>query len=331
MFLHTDMRLPGHYRHFLSKRQFENLMFVPDEIQKIVVFIGHKKKDLHDPKIAGTAFGVALRNEGIEVNSTYLVTAKHCIDDIKASGDDGKVHLRVNFLGSNARFVETDISDWVFHPTESEKVDVAVFPLQDADRMDIHFLPGHEHVLASRLLKNKGIGPGDEVLITGLFSFHAGKERNIPIVRIGNIAGIPQEPVEVEWCKPHLMEAFLIEARSIGGLSGSPVFVRSDLERTEKLLPEPSQRMEDFNRQAQRQFYWLGLIHGHWNYRVPDTDFTVAGDQEDAERKKINAGIAIVVPADKILETLAHPDLAEKRRAFIGRIVKSRDDLAVPD
>ena len=46
----------------------------------------------------------------------------------------------------------------------------------------------------------------------------------MPILRMGNLAAYPQERVQVEGVE---MDAYLIEARSIGGLSGSPVFYHS--------------------------------------------------------------------------------------------------------
>jgi hypothetical protein len=67
------------------------------------------------------------------------------------------------------------------------------------------------------------IGIGDAVFITGLFSHHPGKARNLRVIRVGNIAAMPDEPVKTQRGE---MEAYLIEARSLGGLSGSPVFVR---------------------------------------------------------------------------------------------------------
>jgi hypothetical protein len=39
------------------------------------------------------------------------------------------------------------------------------------------------------------VGVGNEMFLTGLFSPHAGKTSNIPIVRIGNIAAMPTERV----------------------------------------------------------------------------------------------------------------------------------------
>ena len=71
------------------------------------------------------------------------------------------------------------------------------------------------------ILENE-VGVGDEVFITGLFSHHHGNHKNIPIVRTGNIASMPEEKIQTQ---NYLREAFLIEARSIGGLSGSPVFL----------------------------------------------------------------------------------------------------------
>ncbi len=70
------------------------------------------------------------------------------------------------------------------------------------------------------IIKDQNIGLGDEVFITGLFGYVAGSQKNIPIVRVGNIAMMPDEKVPTEG-EP--MEAYLIEARSMGGLSGSPV------------------------------------------------------------------------------------------------------------
>jgi hypothetical protein len=64
------------------------------------------------------------------------------------------------------------------------------------------------------------IGIGNEVAFAGLFVNHHGKKRNEPIVRFGNICGIPSEPVST---KAGDIEAYLVESRSVGGLSGSPV------------------------------------------------------------------------------------------------------------
>lgn len=71
------------------------------------------------------------------------------------------------------------------------------------------------------------IGIGDEVLMVGLFTKRYGYRKNIPIVRGGIISAMPEEPIEDQETG-NLYDAYLIEIRSIGGLSGSPVIVFKD-------------------------------------------------------------------------------------------------------
>ena len=78
-------------------------------------------------------------------------------------------------------------------------------------------------VATDKVINDNAIGVGDEVFLTGLFANHIGQQRNLPIIRVGNIALMPEEPVQHPSLGP--IDAYLIEARSIGGLSGSPVFV----------------------------------------------------------------------------------------------------------
>jgi hypothetical protein len=73
------------------------------------------------------------------------------------------------------------------------------------------------------------VAVGDEVFITGLFSQRHGTRRNIPIVRVGNLACMTEEKVSTNYFGD--MDAILIEARSIGGLSGSPVFLNLGITR----------------------------------------------------------------------------------------------------
>ena len=88
------------------------------------------------------------------------------------------------------------------------------------------------------------------------------------------------------------VEAYLVEARSIGGLSGSPAFVR-------KTVPV-----------GIGEFYLLGLMHGHWDIPTKNkSDLLMADDLFG----KVNMGIAIVVPAKKIREVLNQPELAKER------------------
>ncbi len=56
--------------------------------------------------------------------------------------------------------------------------------------------------------------------------------------------------------------------------------------------------------------YLLGLMHGHWDIPPENKNDLAVKDSFGS----VNMGIAIVVPAKKILETLNHPELVEIRR-----------------
>ena len=103
------------------------------------------------------------------------------------------------------------------------------------------------------------IGLGDELVIVGLFTRFFGRTILTPIVRTGNIAMMPKEKLRGSLAFGE-MEAYLAEGRSIGGLSGSPVFVRN----TVKLpLQTPDGKLAAMS--GLGQSHLLGLVHGHWD------------------------------------------------------------------
>ena len=111
--------------------------------------------------------------------------------------------------------------------------------------------------------------------------------KNIPITRIGNIAAMPDEPVST---KLGPMDAYLVESRSIGGLSGSPVFVNTGGSPRRGTLVGTLPK-----------FYLLGLMHGHFDTDQTEQD-SIADD--GIERSPINMGIAVVVPAKEIIDVI---------------------------
>ncbi|HSY17494.1 MAG TPA: hypothetical protein VK815_04130 [Candidatus Acidoferrales bacterium] len=266
-------------------------MQIDENILKCVFFIGLESQDGAKTSYEwrGTGFFVSRPSKLARKAFVYLVTAKHIIADI---GQRNFV-IRVNNKNGDSTIfnVESGIT-WFFHPDESEASDVAVYPLfhTNAVLKTLDFVAISEESLLTDLKSGQdGIGVGSDVFITGLFAFHSGTERNHPIVRMGNIAMIPTEPVPTK--KFGNMEVILIESRSIGGLSGSPVFA------VEKSGETP------------RRLMCLGLIHGHWD--VP-TDSILETKQE--ARKYVNVGIAMVAPARKIGETINQPKLEAIRQ-----------------
>jgi hypothetical protein len=207
---------------------------------------------------------------------------------------DGKVYLRINLRAGGSRFVESDLNQWFLHPDGS--VDVAALNWVPGSEFDIFLFPSEAALRGplnhgGTLHHNYKIGVGDEVFLTGLFINHVGNDRNIPIIRIGNIAAMPGEPIKTGMGQ---MEAYLIEARSIGGLSGSPVFVNLGYMRAVPDRRGLGSTIESFD---QPKYYLLGLVHGHYDVEAPERDSVFDAGLSD---ERINMGIAIVVPIDKV-------------------------------
>ena len=276
-------------------------MFIPNEIRKCVVFLGRTKKN--GPRWGATGFFYAVRLSDDDPRPySYLVTARHVIDGIRdeiASGKtvDEKVLVRMNLKSGGSHTFESSIDDWQFHPTK--EVDVAAMPFSEPWFDDMDHLTFTYEMIDEELVESEGIGPGQDVFVTGLFVNHIGKHRNIPIVRIGNIAAMPEERVAMRLDSRTRIsaDAYLIESRSIGGLSGSPVFVHVD-EMMGGVLGAPA------------RFYLLGLVYGHWDLNDP---IGATEDMADEIRRYINMGIAIVVPATVIREVLYQPVFVEHR------------------
>lgn len=288
--LYLDPRLGNEPRYILTNKP-EALMQIPPEAKKSVVFLGYRNA-AGEEHFAGTAFYVS-RRIGIGFGFTYLVTAKHVIEGIRKKNVD-KVLMRVNLINRKAEWVETDIKDWLSHPTDPT-VDVAVKRAALFDWLDHLSFPMISFVTNYEITENE-IDIGDEVFLTGLFANHYGRERNIPIVRTGNIAAMPDEKVEIP--ELGLIDAYLVEARSIGGISGSPVYVYLGLSRV-------TRHQRQLSSTGAPIYYLLGLMHGHYHKRLSSrADASVEDLPQD---EMVNMGIAIVVPATKILEVINQP------------------------
>jgi hypothetical protein len=280
-------------------------MRVPDEILKCVAFLAYESTD--GPRLAGTAFFLGRDLGEPDYYAVYLVTAKHVIDGIREKAISDRVFVRVNQKEASAVALTTDLDSWVSDP-DDPFVDVAmlqVAPLQD--EYDYLVLP-ESRIATDEVISTNGIGVGDDAFLTGLFKNHVGRHRNIPIVRTGNIAAMPEEPVRTNFHGTLAwIDAYLLEVRSIGGLSGSPVFVVTSGFRGHGVIT------------VGPQFFLLGLVHGHW-----DLPFTAPDEvsPNSLRSEAINTGIAMVVPASKIVDVTDRAEFVEVRRTMAANIVR---------
>jgi hypothetical protein len=252
-------------------------MQIDDHIRKCVVFLGLKLAD-GTFRAAGSAFIFGEPVDSGGVRNVCLVTARHVIENIKALALT-EIWVRINLKSGNAEWRPSTVSQWYLAPERA--VDLAFIDANvDAD-WD-HLVFPTTLAASANVIGAQQIGIGEEVFIVGLFSHHFGNARNIPIVRLGNIAAMTEERVQTRLGP---MDAYLIEARSIGGLSGSPVFVNPG--------PLRSTPTGVSLNNSQRGPFLLGVVHGHYDAEL---NIEPADPKAGLSVEKINMGIAIVTP-----------------------------------
>jgi hypothetical protein len=179
-------------------------VFVPDLIRKCVAFLGIEYEDRRFVPM-GTGF-FAHAGEG-DINFSYFVTAEHVVVLIKErivkeereKGIKGRLAARLNVKGGGSEVVPMDDVHWWSHPDTENLTDVAVARWSAQKEYFDHFpLPLYGAVIGASQtghLKRRGAALGQEIAIIGLFRHHRGTQRNEPIVRVGNIAAMPEERV----------------------------------------------------------------------------------------------------------------------------------------
>jgi hypothetical protein len=220
--------------------------------------------------------------------------------------------LRVNQVGGKIHEEPINPTYFHFHPDAGhDPTDVAVCPVTlkavDSDtgetaEMDATCIPlnGPHSLAPTEEFEKESMGRGGTISIVGLFRSHFGENKNIPIVRIGNISMLPDEPVRTPM---GFLKAYLVEARSIAGLSGSPVFAHMD--------PTLAAFKGLRSKKLANPVALMGLMHGHFD--VPNLNEDVVTD-EDAPTSGVHTGIGVVLPVHKIIETINHPDLVALRK-----------------
>jgi hypothetical protein len=170
------------------------------------------------------------------------------------------------------------------------------------------------------------IGPGDECFFLGRFSTHEGTSQNRPSARFGVLAMTHGETIRDERSGLE-QESFLVEARSLSGFSGSPVFAYKsaimDAESGE-VKPLISSRV-----------CFLGI---DWCHLSKYEQVLTSDRKTPAEPKQwvlINTGMAGVIPAWKLAELLNEPVLLNARteaaRLQMESALQEQDGVAALD
>jgi hypothetical protein len=288
---------------------------VPPNLFKGIAFIGAVAgyNESGDPygDVQGTGFFVRVAsNLHPAMSHLYLVTAKHVVDDL----GNANPYILVNGKDGKAKPLKQLGPKWWTHPSDNT-ADVIV--RQVAKQPDIEGWGAKmDDFITPEDVKKGNVCVGDEVFVAGYFSPIL-SDRNLPIVRHGNVAMLPEEQIQTEY---GMADVYLIEARSIGGISGSLVSIRPP-SRYGIEMPKGTTAYFD----AIGEYKLLGLMHGHWDIKESKmNDPKIEHDRKHG----VNMGIGIVVPAIKILETINQPGLAELRR--LGDEDMARQSKSIP-
>jgi hypothetical protein len=296
------------------EKGYDQSVRVPDDILRCVGFIGeveHQDSRGVSGELCATGFFVAIPCQSPELREMrccYFITAKHVATDLEGR----QAYFLVNAKGGGVTGITGVIGEhWFLHPTDAT-ADVAAIQIKFDEEADMSAI-ALEHFGLPERLDRLHIGIGDETIISGLFTAVPGTTRNIPIVRHGNIAMMPGEQILTDL---GFADVFLVEARSIGGLSGSPVFVRHTLSVRVTKQKDDSDDLFFGNGPG---ITLLGLMHGHWD--IKESEMNKPSIIHDRQRG-VNMGIGIVVPAIKIYETLYAPNLIAMRKEQEKQLLK---------
>ena len=266
------------------------------DLPKATVFVGVELGGRFLP--VGTGFLVGVERRGFRFS--FMVTADHVVDMIK--GDD--IWVRLNRREGPASTIKLPKARRMV-PLEKQ-YDLALFAIGlDATVHDQVVIGVDRAMLKEAWEKYWCPGAGDEVATVGLYSSHFGQTKNLPVGRIGHISLLPGEPVLTH---RGYVSAYLIEGKSIAGLSGSPVF-----------LTPPYVRVKD----KQVEFLTdpvaipLGMITGYHIVASAEDQILVPqiqGDDLPDDGPSIderNIGFAVAIPYERILDML-ESDFLEK-------------------
>ena len=250
-----------------------------------------------------TAFFVSVP-VGKEIAQYYVVTARHVIDQ---SRKYGRLYFRIKIEPPEYQDIVVPQDKWFYH----YKTDIAVIPVDIPDNVENVAVP-IEMLLTEDNVKDGGIGIGDTIFFVGLFSEYSGRTNDKPIVRFGNLSLMHEEiPLKLipGSDTTTMADAYLVEAHSWSGQSGSPVFVYYAVDRKPGIIELRGQR-----------FALFGLAQGHFDI---SQNVKFIGDILGSGTVPVNSGMAAVIPSQKIIDTLMMEELVEQRKADLEEYSKT--------
>jgi hypothetical protein len=225
--------------------------------------------------------------------------------------------------GKGQKIIRKTVADWTRH--QDGQTDIAVCPLSNDLKSDDHSLHtfrsvGPAHLATKERIAELNIGIGDDAFLIGRFINHDGVQKNEPSVRFGAIAQMPKNKIKT---KTGEQEAFLVEAKSIAGYSGSPAFALISDKRSqeyrrkiESMRGNPTAMLIMQAQAAAELFLFLGIDCGHI---IDEQPVYNADGKKNGQYIESNTGMSIVIVPWKLTELLELPILKKKREEALSQ------------
>jgi hypothetical protein len=292
---------------------------IPDAMLECIFYLypSHAAAE-NGEQSGGCGFFMTVPFERAKRNHLYAITNRHVIDG-------GACTLRINTDDGRCFPADSEERRWFHHPKGDDLsillIDSPSFPIQFTTKVIEYRI---NSFVTRQQIQELDIGPGDDVFTVGRFVSHEGKQQNTPVVRFGNIAQMPIEPIRQD--TGHLQDSYLVEGRSVGGYSGSPVFA---------FIPPFAVRPKADN--VSSRYYGpmlLGVNWGHLNDWKPVCD--ASGRPSSTQKVPQNSGMMGVVPVWKLIEMMEDERMIKQRREEEDRVlgkglpISSTDRAAEP-
>jgi Trypsin-like peptidase domain len=230
----------------------------------------------------------------------YVVTNAHAVE-----GQDS-IAVRINMRAGGFDVMTIPGADWITHP-DRDDVAAAALPMNPAHQ---YAAVDRSMILTQELLDHWGFGPGDEVFFVGRYRDREGKDHNVRTVRSGILSAFPAEPIN-QPDRDHGQETVLVEARSLSGYSGSPVFITP--------APYIDKSQEPGGPPVVRAItggpcFLLGIDWGHQSWTEPVLDPVYGRPVSERTYVRVNSGMMMVIRATKLLSLLDVERFADGRR-----------------
>lgn len=296
--------------------------WVDPEFLDAVVYLYPSEAEAQDGKrIGGSGFVVGYPLKPTKKALLCVVTNKHVIDS-------GNMVVRVNTTDGKTDTIALDHAKWYLHPQGD---DIAICPISLSSLHRVKHLRS-DAFITKETIDGFDIGPGDECFIVGRFVNHEGRQRNLPSVRFGNISQMPWEPIVIDGFP---QESFLVEARSISGYSGSPVYVYVPSQMHSPQIVKaardhnfklPGVSPKRVNLPMMAGPWLLGVDFCHIRWDEPIWSRITNKPVSDDWFIKSNTGMMGVVPAWKIMEILEGPEMKPLIEQTTKQVVQSEQD-----